>query len=66
MKLDKFFTRLEKKGTISQEEAAKSYSRFLEVALKIYYANTAEFEEELKRAPDDEALADLFRKVELI
>jgi hypothetical protein len=66
MKLDKYFTRLEKKGTVSQEEAVKSYSHFLEVALILYYANTAEFEEELKRAPDDEALADLFRSVELI
>ncbi|MFO7370401.1 MAG: hypothetical protein R6X09_09050 [Bacteroidales bacterium] len=66
MKLDKYFTRLEKKGTMSQEEAVKSYSHFLEVALKLYYANTAEFEEELKRASDDKALANLFRRVELI
>jgi hypothetical protein len=66
LKLGKYITRMEKKGTISREEAVKSYSHILEVALKIYYADTTEFEEELKKAHDDEALADLFRKVELI
>ncbi|MBN2813059.1 MAG: hypothetical protein JXQ80_03220 [Bacteroidales bacterium] len=65
-KLGKIVARQEKKGIISREQAISDLSRYLDVALLLFYEDTAAFEEELKKTSGDDALVGLFQRVKLI